>query len=45
MSRTIKRRDKKRTKRSRNPQGEQEGKYIPRKRANRFKGKQDYWDD
>lgn len=47
MSRTFKKRDSKKFKKSRGPaeQEGQEGKYVPRKHIDRFSKKRDYWDD
>ena len=48
MSRTFKKRDNKKFKKSRVPadfETEQEGKYVPRKRVDRFTKKRDYWED
>lgn len=46
MSRTFKKRGDKKFKKSRVPADfEQEGKYVPRKRTNRFDKKRDYGDD
>jgi len=45
MSRTFKKRDNKKFKKVKQLP-DQEGKYVPRKRENRFKGKKsDDWDD
>ena len=46
MSRTFKKRDNKKFKKQKPVEQEgQEGKYVPRKHADRFNKKRDYWDD